>query len=780
MKMNRLFIKVSGIVQGVGFRPFVFNLAERLDLKGTVKNTSDGVVIDIEGDRVEDFLEELKTKPPPLSSIDRIESTRLPLQYFTEFTIVESDYSHGFTLISPDISICNDCLSELLDRNNRRFLYPFINCTNCGPRYSITKKVPYDRPNTTMATFQMCQYCLKEYYNPRDRRFHAQPNACHECGPQLSFVLLNNSLTINEQINPLQTSIAVLKAGGIIAVKGIGGFHLCCDATNEEAVSLLRARKRKSNKPFAMMIADRDFLKLICNFNKDEEDLITSNRRPIVLLKKKDNKNTIIAPSVSPNNRYYGCMLPYAPLHYLLFYSEGIIPTFRALVMTSGNRAEEPIVKDNEEALTKLSPFVDGILFHNRDIFTAIDDSVIRIEDIIDKSITFFIRRARGYVPEVIDLKERGIDTLGVGADIKNSFAITKDRFAIMSQHIGDMENEETLIFFEETLQNLTQVYGAEPVAIGYDMHPNYISTRWARHYIKLHNSKGYALQHHHCHVCSVMAENSLKGKVIGVAFDGAGYGTDGNIWGSEFLICEDADFTRAGHFDYIALAGGDMASRQCLRPALSLLRQNITDDKEYWYYIDKIGIKQHISIRDIELLTTMIDQKIMSPLSSGAGRYFDAISALTGTCYLNTFEGESAMALENLTLGEGIDKSYQYRICENSNKYVVTFQETVHEILRDILSDESKAVISCKFHNTIVNIVVDIVQRLSQKYNTNLTALSGGVFQNSYLLKNITNLLINKGIKVYFNTQVPCNDGGISLGQVYVVRKLLMKEIGG
>ncbi|HIJ59840.1 MAG TPA: carbamoyltransferase HypF [Nitrospirae bacterium] len=774
--MKRFFIKVSGIVQGVGFRPFVFNLAEKLSLKGNVKNTSEGVLIDIEGQMVEEFIDKLKTTPPPLAKIDSINITELPLYRFDDFQILDSDSSQGFTLISPDISICDDCLMELLDENNRRFHYPFINCTNCGPRYSITQRIPYDRPNTTMASFRMCKDCLNEYNNPRDRRFHAQPNACEICGPHLSFELLNKSISIFKNDNPLTQAVKAIKQGAIIAIKGIGGFHLCCDALNENAVSLLRQRKRKSNKPFAIMLPDINRIKLICHMVKDEEIIVSNNKKPILLLKKNLLSSINIAPSVSPNNRYYGCMLPYTPLHYLLFFSESPNPSFEALVMTSGNRTEEPIVKDNEEALIKLSPFVDGILSHNRDIFTAIDDTVMRVETICNKSVNFFIRRARGYVPEVIDIHEDGIETLGVGADIKNSFAITKGRFAIMSQHIGDMENEETLSFFEETLKNLSQVYNVKPNIIGYDMNPNYLSTKWAERYINEKSLKGYSLQHHHCHICSVIAENSLKGKVIGVAFDGAGYGTDNTIWGSEFLLCEDSQFIRLAHFDYINLPGGDQASRQCWRPALSLLRIN-TSDSDYWSYLEKIGVYNFFNHKEIETLTKMIDNKIMSPMSTGAGRYFDAISALTGTCYVNTFEGESAIALESLTEEEEVDLSYQYDILKLEDKYIVKFQKTIHELLDDIFSGLSSSVISCKFHNTISNIVVELVFRLSNLYNTNQIALSGGVFQNSYLLKRITGLLINIGLKVYFNRQVPCNDAGIALGQVHLLRKLITKK---
>ena len=536
--MSHLRILIKGIVQGVGFRPFIYNLAKSFGLKGYVKNTSNGVIIEAEGEFLNEFLQSIQNKCPPLARIDSIEIEKLPDRGYEGFIIISSIDEGSFTLISPDISICDDCLAEMLNSSDRRYLYPFINCTNCGPRYSITNNVPYDRPNTTMSVFNMCLQCLSEYNDPLNRRFHAQPNACHECGPKLEFRVQSSELTplspplLRRELkggafpekNPIEATIELLKQGAIVAIKGIGGFHICADAENEDAVKRLRERKRRSNKPFALMSPDTEAVRQFCEVSDEQEKLLKDKRRPIVLLKKRvigdgswvmgEGKSFINLPEdIAPNNRYLGFMLPYAPLHYLLFFypithnPSPITYHFNALVMTSGNLSEEPIVISNDEAVSKLSDIADAFLLHNRDIFMRVDDSVIKVRNVQSvksresgaprsthdtqrksghrqrtriTELPSFIRRARGYTPEPIQLKDDGPDVLGCGADIKSTFTITKGSYAIVSQHIGDMENLETLNFFEETLNNLKQVYRANPVAIAYDLHPNYLSTKWA------------------------------------------------------------------------------------------------------------------------------------------------------------------------------------------------------------------------------------------------------------------------------------------------------------
>ncbi|OGW44205.1 MAG: hypothetical protein A2Y66_04125, partial [Nitrospirae bacterium RBG_13_41_22] len=584
----RTKILVKGIVQGVGFRPFVYNLAKSLNLKGCVINSSKGVIIEIEGDNAA-FIERLSKEAPPLSQIMSVDIISMPYHGYRDFQIMESEDEGSFTLVSADVSVCEDCFRELLDKNDRRYLYPFINCTNCGPRYTITRSIPYDRPNTTMSVFKMCPDCEKEYHNPEDRRFHAQPNACPVCGPHVKLIvksemnvlhsktkdnknnppsppftkggmggLSTEKLKINDKKNPIKETIRLLKQGAIVAIKGLGGFHIACDATNEQAVKRLRLKKRKSNKPFALMAADIETIKKFCEVSKEEENILISNKRPIVLLGKIQNS---LPDAISPNNPCIGFMLPYTPLHYLLFYypvnnennppsppftkggQEGINANFDALVMTSGNVSEEPIVIDNEEAVSKLSGIADAFLIHNRDIFMRVDDSVIRVfsqKSIVNsqkseissfdsRPLTYFIRRSRGYVPDPVPLHDDGPEVLGCGADIKNIFTLTKGSFAIPSQHIGDMENYETLIFFEEILKNLEAVYRVKPVALAYDLHPMYLSTQWA---LRQEGMKKIGIQHHYAHVASVMAEKGIKEEVIGVSFDGTGYGTDGNLWG--------------------------------------------------------------------------------------------------------------------------------------------------------------------------------------------------------------------------------------------------------
>lgn len=774
---QRAKIEVKGIVQGVGFRPFVYNLAESLGLNGYVTNTSNGVTIEIEGGDLQDFIRRLPVEAPPLSRIVDIEVFNLPPKGYEGFRIIESKDNGRFTLISADVSICDDCLRELYDQKDRRYLYPFINCTNCGPRYSITRSVPYDRPNTTMSVFEMCDDCHREYNDPKDRRFHAQPIACPICGPKVELKIVNPLYKGIDFKDPIRGAIDLLKNGAILAIKGLGGFHIACDARNAEAVGLLRQRKRKSNKPFALMAPDIERVSRYCYCSDRESDLLTSKKRPIVLLRKREDNG--LPAAIAPDNNYLGFMLPYTPLHYLLFLypdNGSVICHFDALIMTSGNLSEEPIEMDNEKAMERLSEMVDAFLLHNRDIFMRVDDSVVMVNRLEKEDCSFpllsFIRRSRGFVPEPIDLYDEGPDVLGCGADLKNTFTITKGRFAIPGQHIGDMENYETLSFFEESLRNIKQIYRAEPVAIAHDLHPNYLSTQWSLKQGK----KGimtYGIQHHYAHIASVMAERNLKNKVIGVAFDGTGYGIDGCLWGGEFLVVDLMGFERPLHLKYMPLPGGERAVREPWRMAVSYIMKITGESERVLYYLKRIGLMERFG-NNLMKVIELIDKKDFSPLSSGAGRLFDAVSAILGLCYTNTFEGEAAIALESL-VRDDIEEAYEFFVGED-----IDLSPCIRGILSDIEDNVEKSIIATKFHNTVSSVILQGVRRLSELYDLSDVVLSGGTFQNQYLLKRTIKALALSGFSVYINEKVPCNDGGISLGQAYILRERLKRGIDG
>lgn len=765
---QRAKIEVKGIVQGVGFRPFVYNLAGSLGLKGYVTNTSDGVTIEVEGYGISDFIERLSIEAPPLSRIIDLRVYHLPIKGYSDFKIIESRDNGRFTLISPDVSVCDDCLRELLDPKDRRYLYPFINCTNCGPRYSITLSIPYDRPNTTMSVFKMCEECLREYHDPKNRRFHAQPNACPSCGPHVELRIANPVYRDVIYNDPILGTIDLLKRGAILAIKGLGGFHIACDAKNEKSVELLRIRKRKNNKPFALMTPDINMVMKYCYCSDEERSLLISKRRPIVLLRKREDMS--LPEMIAPNNNHLGFMLPYTPLHYLLFYypcDGSIIPHFDALVMTSGNLSEEPIIKDNDDAIEKMGGIVDAFLLHNRDIFMRIDDSVVRIDK---REKVQFIRRSRGFVPEPIELSDDGPDVLGCGANLKNTFTITKGRFAIPGQHIGDMENYETLIFFEESLRNIKQIYRAEPIAIAYDLHPDYLSTRWA-HRQADKGLKTYGIQHHYAHIASVMAEKNMKDRIIGVALDGTGYGLDGCLWGGEFLIADINGFERILHFKYLPLPGGERAIKEPWRMTVSLTIDSVEDRKEGLHYLRMIGLSDRFG-DNLKRVVDLIDKREFSPLSSSAGRLFDAVSAMLGLCYINTFEAEAAIALESLVT-EGIDDFYKFEIRDD-----IDLSLCVRGILNDIEDNLERTTIATKFHNTVSEIILHAVKSLSNQSGIRDVVLSGGVFQNRSLLQRTISKLVSSGYNVHVNERVPCNDGGISLGQAYILRERIRRGI--
>jgi hydrogenase maturation protein HypF len=797
MKKTGTRVLVKGIVQGVGFRPFVYNLAKALNLKGFVINSSKGVTIEIEGKESAAFIERLTRDAPPLSQIMSVETVSIHYEGYKDFEIRESRDEGSFTLVSPDVSICKDCFREMLDEHDRRYLYPFINCTNCGPRYTITKSVPYDRPNTTMSVFKLCPDCSREYLDPQDRRFHAQPNACPVCGPQveLRYNIQKSKLKIKNQKvkvpnkiqNPIEETIMLLKQGAILAVKGLGGFHIACDATNKEAVEKLRLKKRKSNKPFALMCPDIGTIRKFCEVSREEEEVLTSNRRPIVLLKKLPND---LPDALSPNNPCIGFMLPYTPLHYLLFHypyarKSSSVSNFDALVMTSGNISEEPIVIDNDEAVSKLSDIAEAFLVHNRDIFMRVDDSVVKVisqQSIVNsqksqlttrvpQSLTYFVRRSRGYVPDPIQLHEDGPEVLGCGADMKNVFTLTKGSFAIPSQHIGDMENYETLQFFEESLGNLKDVYRVNPVALVYDLHPMYLSTQWA---LRQEGIRKIPVQHHYAHVGSIMAEKGIKDKIIGVAFDGTGYGTDGNLWGGEFLIADIKGFKRAGHLKNIPLPGGEGALKEPWRIAVSYIKDCAGD--KTGEYLESTGFLKRYGEHKIKDILNIIDKKQFSPLSSGAGRLFDAVSALMGICDKSTFEGEAAIALEAAAIPDIAD-DYPVDI-KSGDTTEVDFSPALLSIIEDMQKGVDKGIISSKFHNSVATAITRVVEKLSSLYNLKDVALCGGVFQNMYLLERTVDRLRSKGMKVHIHDKVPTNDAGISLGQAYIIRERIKAGI--
>ncbi len=806
-------VQVSGTVQGVGFRPYVFRLASSMGLTGWVKNTTAGVVIEVEGEEflAAGFIERLKSGAPPASRITGITRTQLPPAGYGDFRIVDSADDGRFCPVSPDLNVCPECLREMADPSDRRYLYPFINCTNCGPRYSILREIPYDRKNTSMSVFPICPECERQYRDPMDRRFHAEPVACPQCGPGLSFYSDGGAAAGED---PLKSALRVLREGGIVAIKGLGGFHLVCDALNRKAVILLRNRKRKNQKPFALMAGGIDSIRKFCIVSAAEEKLLLGPERPIVLLQKKllQKKGpaqggqpeaimvseTIIPEEVAPGSSRLGFMLPYTPLHWLLFhYPQGPdfenprfarlespqfeCPKFEYLVMTSGNISEEPIVTENAEAKRALSAYADAFIFHDRDIHTRVDDSVIRADrDGSGKKV--FVRRARGYVPRVIRLpgEADGPEMLGAGADLKNTFTLTKGDCAITSQHIGDMENPKTLSFYEETLEKLKSLYRVNPECIAYDLHPGYFSTMWA---LRQEGIIKIPIQHHYAHIASVMAENfhffTSGRKCIGVAFDGTGLGTDGTLWGGEFLIAGVDGFERAGHIRPFPLPGGEQAVRQPWRVAISLLREAFGGDaaKTAGLIAGKTGFLKTGLSQDGQI-DNLIDKVIdicgmpdFSPPSSGAGRLFDAVSALLGLADINTFEAEAAMRLEAVAAG-AVEEPYPFDVVFE-RPAVVDFRVTFSEIAGDIAKGRPAGLISARFHNSVAGAIAKVALWLSEETGIRDIALGGGVFQNAYLFEKTIGLLAARPeVRVHVNRVVPANDGGISLGQAYIARE--------
>jgi len=739
---------VRGIVQGVGFRPFIYQLAARFDLAGEVANTSSGVVIHAEGPatKLNAFASAIATDKPPLAHITDLTVEPADLRGSESFIIALSQKQASRTaLISPDVSVCDDCRREMFDPANRRFRYPFINCTNCGPRYTIIDDIPYDRPKTSMRHFQMCPDCQAEYDDPLDRRFHAQPNACPVCGPQCT--LMGADGHVIEQEDPIKTAARLLKAGHILAVKGLGGFHLAVDAENEAAVQQLRRRKHREEKPFALMSASLAMIAAYADVEDVHRDLLTSIQRPIVLLEKK--QPNAISKSVAPRNRYFGVMLPYTPLHYLLL-SEGL----KALVMTSGNLSEEPICIDNADAHSRLAAVADYFLMHDRGIYLRSDDSIVRH----CAGQARFLRRSRGYVPMPVFVKRALPPTLACGAGLKNTICLTKEDRAFLSQHIGDLENQETLDFFELTVRHLKRILDIEPEIVAHDLHPDYLSTQFA---LAQSGVQRVPVQHHHAHIVSAMAENHLEGPVIGLSFDGTGLGTDGKIWGGEVLLCEAHDFKRAGFLDYVPMPGSNAAIKEPWRMGLSYLQHAFGSQ-----VVDlDLPLLQAMSGDRAAVVFQMIDKGLNSPETSSLGRLFDGIAAIVGLRDTVRFEGQAAMELE--MIADPAEKGhYDGQWHRTEDQYRLDPGLLVRQIVADTTRGVSAAAISSRFHNTLTRLFAELCRVLRTDTGLERVVLSGGVFQNSTLLTTLSAALAKTGFKVYSQQLVPANDGGLSLGQ--------------
>ena len=754
-KLGRLArISVRGVVQGVGFRPFIYRLAQQYDLKGWVRNTSGNVEIEVEGDeaRLNRFVKELESQAPPMSRIEDVEVSLAPPKGYSDFSIKESLSRQGhYQLVSPDIATCPDCKEEIFSSADRRFRYAFTNCTNCGPRFTIIEDIPYDRPQTTMRGFKMCPKCQREYDDPLDRRFHAQPNACPVCGPSLELVDSEGRTVDCEDV--MKAASRLLKEGKILAVKGLGGFQLACDATSDDAVNNLRERKRRPSKPLAVMMGNIKEIERHCLVSPEERALLESPQAPIVLLHWKEGSN--ISKTVAPNLRYLGVMLPYTPLHHLL-----LKEVERPLVMTSGNLSEEPIAKDNDEALRRLKGIADYFLWHNRDIYARYDDSVYMVEE----NNARVLRRARGYAPYPIFLPFKSKQILACGAEDKNTFCLTKDEHAFLSQHIGDMENEETLEHFENTIGLYKKLFRVEPEVVAYDMHPEYLATKYALEIGAEEGLKLVPVQHHHAHIVSCMVENNVKEPVIGVAFDGTGYGSDGTIWGGEFLVADYKGFKRAGHFEYVPLVGGAAAIKKPYRMALSYLYTLFGED----FSLEGLPLAA-IDSAEVEVIKQQLKKKINSPPTSSAGRLFDAVSALVGVRGEIDYEAQAAIELEMLAAEATNAKAYPFVINDEEGTGVVSLRELWSALAADVKDKVPVPIISLKFHHTIARITTAMCQKMAKDTGIKQVALSGGVFQNRLLLRLTTAALRKEGFEVLTHRLVPPNDGGISLGQAVI-----------
>ncbi|PMP65401.1 MAG: carbamoyltransferase HypF [Thermodesulfobacterium geofontis] len=749
-------IRVNGIVQGVGFRPFIYRLALENNIKGYVLNDTEGVTIEAEGEEedLRKFVRAIKEDFPPLAIVQEIKIEEKEVNHFDRFWIEKSRTTDKkITFIPPDTNICKDCLKEFFDPKDRRYHYPFIVCTHCGPRFSIVKDIPYDRHNTAMAEFLMCPDCKREYEDPLDRRFHTQPTACPACGPKL-FLYRNDKTLISEDVEEIVKKVyQYLKEGLIVAIKGVGGYHLACDATNDEAVLKLRERKRRPFKPFALMTGTIEKIEEFLEVSPKEREILLSKERPILILKE---KKTLVSRYVAPDLTYIGIMLPYTPFQHFLFSLDKDL----ILVMTSGNLSEEPICYKDEEAFERLSHIADYFVTYNREIVAHSDDSVM----FVIKEKPFFIRRSKGFVPAPILMKKAfPVHLFASGGDLKNSFAIAKDKVVILSQYLGDLESPITQKVYKEAVKHFLKVFDVHPEVFISDMHPNYFTTsltdRLAERKLRIR------VQHHHAHIVTVMAEHELEEPVIGLSFDGTGFGTDGKIWGSEFLIADRKEFKRAGHFSYFMLPGGEKAIKEVWRIGLSFLYQSGIP-------LDYLPFKEG---KPIDLILQMLEKKINSPFACGMGRIFDGISALLGICEKITTEAEAAQKLEETALKARKFYKIEIEPIEIENELVIPTEELIRKIME--LKDKGVSIseIALSFHWAIIEVSLKVVQRIRERTGIKRVVLNGGSFQNRILLKNLWEKLEKLGFDVYLPQKTPLNDGGIALGQIIIGRENLV-----
>ncbi len=763
--VERIRVEVEGIVQGVGFRPFVYRLAARYGISGWVRNTPGGVLLEGEGGRsnLSLFLRDIREQAPPLAAISSLQSRAIAVTGEGGFSILASSGGENSVQISPDCDVCEDCLGELFDPRDRRYLYPFINCTNCGPRYSIITAIPYDRRFTTMERFAMCADCRAEYEDPANRRFHAQPNACPVCGPRIALLDREGrevAATGGADNDCLRMAVQLLRQGGVLAVKGIGGYHLAVDACNDSAVATLRRRKQRDEKPFALMAPDLARIQDFARCSETEQRLLGGPERPIVLLPKREASP--IASLVAPDNGYFGVMLPSTPLHHLL-----LRDNFTALVMTSGNLSDEPIAYRDREARERLAEIADLFLVHDRDIHVRSDDSIIRVFH----GSPLFLRRSRGYVPRGIRLPTEQPSVLAVGGELKATVCLTRNDRAFMSQHIGDLKNSATLRSLEESVAHLEKILEIRPAVVAHDLHPDYLSTAYA---VDLPDLPRVAVQHHHAHMASSMAENGLEGDVIGVIFDGTGYGPDGTVWGGEFLVGGYREFRRQGHLRLVALPGGDAAVREPFRMALSYL----FDAGERDFTALQLPCLGNVSAQEWHLLQRMLERGINSPLTSSCGRLFDAVSALLGVRSRITYEGQAAIELEALAESAATDREYPFSIEECTDKLILDMRPALLELLKDLALGIPRPTMARCFHNSMAAATAGMCERIRGRSGLNRVVLSGGVFQNKLLAEGTLNRLAERDFKVFTHRLVPPGDGGLALGQA-VVAGYIQRECG-
>lgn len=757
----RLRVRVRGVVQGVGFRPFVYTTAAALGLTGSVRNDSTGALIDVEGDTadLETFLIQLRDRPPPLAVIESLDTEALPATGGTGFVIADTSRADGGrTLTSPDVAMCADCAAEQRDPRNRRFRHAFINCTNCGPRFTIIASLPYDRHATTMADFDMCEACGREYHDAADRRFHAQPVCCPDCGPTLTYRDRAGTTTGE---SALRRARRLLTDGGILAVKGIGGYHLACDAADERAVAELRARKHRGDKPFAVMTPDLATARDLVEIDAPSARLLTGPQRPIVLMPRRDGAP--VAEAVAPHNPDLGILLAYTPLHALLFGLPGDEPGPRALVMTSANLAGEPICFTDTTALERLSHIVDGWLMHDREILVPCDDSVMRMVTLDGENpVELPIRRSRGYAPLPVALPVPVAPSLAVGADLKNTMAVADGRYAWLSQHIGDMDDLATLAAFDSAQRHLRELTSVAPQVLVADAHPLYRSTEWA-----MRNAAGRPLrlvQHHHAHIAAVMAEHGLDGstQVLGFAFDGTGYGPDGAVWGGEVLLAGYKGYQRLAHLKYVPLAGGDVSVLRPYRMALAHLRSaGIGWDPD-------LPPVSACPPDERQALARQLETDLGCAPTSSMGRLFDAVSSLAGVRHVVDYEAQAAIELEGISRGTDCGSTaYTFTVDASGATAVIDPAPVLHAIVADLRAGVSPSLIGARFHRAVADLVVELA--CTHADSSRPVALSGGVFQNALLLESTLTGLHDRGIDAMTHRAVPPNDGGIALGQLLV-----------